>query len=252
MKSKYPIPSLAWWQAKGMTLKEIPVSKKDLKRLSKEEKSIAAIATFPFLKKALIKSAIAFALILIGVLAVVISGATTDSALGVGFFVLIACIVISFVVSINASALINGFDIIEGSSILGLPIWFRLVKFALSGPTMTLGALGCMILQVLNRWNQAKMLGMPRIALPQNGAFEDFIRYYSDYEDKVNAQAPLQSFSHYTLPQVEEKIRECKATIKEIQNDTTLTQSEKEVEISKWKKMLSDYEELRDKLSGNL
>ena len=250
MKSKLAIPSISWWASQGLPLKTIPVPKKQLKQLSNDEKTIAAIATFPYVKRAVILASVVLAVLIVGILAVVFlnTDAASIGRLGIGFWILIGCVLVGLFVAPKASALLDGFDIIDGSSRLGLPFWFRLIKFLVTAPTMLLGGFGCMLLQLFNRWNQAKMLGLPRIALPQNGDFDSFINYYAKYEQSVNAEAPMQSYANFTLPQVEEKIRECKQAIKDIENDSSMTYSDKSVEISKWKETLAELEKIKIEL----
>ena len=259
MKTVVPVPPLSWWRDQGLPIAEIPVLKRDIKQLEPDEKVVAAAATFPLLIKALIKAAVVFLIILAGIVAVLIMNSMDSAASGTNsgldsmllyILIICGCCLFGIVIGARTAALIQGFDLVNSGNKLGLPMWFRLIKYFVSAPTMLLGELGCLFLQIIGRMSQSKMLGLPRIGLPRNGSFDDLIDYYSVYERHAIIKAKAESFVHYNLPQLNDEITEVKETIKAIEKDDNRAFSERQIELNEWKELLKKAEELKEEMEN--
>ena len=200
-------PSKAWFSANGVPVKEIPVDKRTLKRLSDEQKYVVALATFAIVKIKAIFIIVAF-------IASLIIGFTASASAGdpMGYAITIALLMVvgGFIV-IKPAKLIDGFTIVNGTfkDRIGLPFYWDMI-FAVASIIGSFWSLfATFILILFDMTRREKMLSMPRVGVPQNIGFDDLIDVYSAYEracsieDAFNQSAAAAAKRNYDAKQSE-------------------------------------------------
>ena len=186
-------PSKSWFSTNGVPIKEIPIEKRTLKRLSDEQKYVFALATFAIVKiKALF---IIFAFI---VSLVIGFSASASAGEPMGFAITIALLMIvgGFIV-IKPAKLIDGFTIVNGTfkDRIDLPFYWDLIFYVawLIGSVWSLFA--TFILTLFDMTRREKMLSLPRVGVPQNIGFDDMIDVYAAYERACSVDDAFNQFS---------------------------------------------------------
>lgn len=223
------LPDSKWFASNGMRLKQIPVEKKVLKSFSINEKTIIALSTYPTLKKNVILILIMFA----ALAAIILFGGLIVKNLE---FLIVAVII--FVAGSFAAqklfGVLDGFEILGGTRLIKMPIFIHIL-YRIAYPLGGLwGMISQMIFMMLDSLRRQKMLGLPRVVMPQNFGFDEFIEYYSEYEVACSlADAKKQHDAHQRKDEYLKKQQNIKEFKKSVAADKNLSDTDKQNLIGK-------------------
>ncbi len=247
--AKVKIPKASWWKAHNMPLKQIPMDRKELKNLSDDDKTIAAMATWPSIIKILIGAAIVYVLFAVFYFAFSFS---SDASFGSSLQNLIILIVVALFLAPKPTALLDGFETIKGYERLGINTLIALLIMLFTIPMRLVGIFANMILSLINRVSQSSMLGMPRICLPQNCDYDSLIGYYSEYEKQAVSASNYEMAQQNTTDIVSGRASDLRNEINELENNNEMDSYEKSKLISEKKDLLYSYEKTLDALSNDI
>ena len=237
------IPNKSWWSAHNMPLKQIPISKADIKNLDEEDKNIAALATWPALVKITIISVIYYA-VLIGLM--LFHNLSHSSDANNALYIFIGLIILSLFLTPKPSALFDGFDKIKGYKRLGVHPLLEMLIIWISLPLQIAGALARCFLTIFNRNSQLQMLSMPRLYLPQNCEYDDFISYYSSYEKQATATSNFEMIYSQTNDVVNSEMSNLEKDIHDLENNSDMDYFEKQKILDEKRTLLDGYKQTQE------
>ncbi len=160
-----------------MRLKEIPVEKKVLKSFSYNDKTLIALSTYPTFKRNIF--------LILGMVtalaAIILFGGLIVKNIEFLIVAMIIFVAGSFVTQ-KLFGVLDGFEILGGTRLIKMPVIIHIL-YRIAYPLGGLwGMISQMIFMLLDSFRRQKMLGLPRVVMPQNCGFDEFIEYYSEYE----------------------------------------------------------------------
>ncbi len=248
------LPDLGWFEGCGMPVKEVPIDKKTLKQFDDYEKKVIAIASYPLVMRSMIIIPLLFVIGLLAILVSWFAGGEKDG----GMYALIALAVVflggSFLVQKWVKRM-EGFEILEGRKLILMPIGFRILYRIAYPLGLIWGFFSNFIYNyILNMERRGKMTGMPRVGMPQNCGFDEFIEVYSQYEAECSmSDAWDQSMAHTEKIRMEDIRKEAKAAKKEVASSDEYSYDEKERLTRDYNKIIENSEKIeKEKIDPRL
>ena len=227
-KAKH-LPDSKWFTSHGMRLKEIPVEKKVLKSFSYNDKTLIALSTYPTFKRNIF--------LILGMVtalaAIILFGGLIVKNIEFLIVAMIIFVAGSFVTQ-KLFGVLDGFEILGGTRLIKIPVIIHIL-YRIAYPLGGLwGMISQMIFMLLDSFRRQKMLGLPRVVMPQNCGFDEFIEYYSEYEASCSlADAKKQHEAHQSKDEYYNKQKAIKNLKKSVAADKNLSDTDKQNLIAK-------------------
>ena len=249
-----PVRSERWFIEKGIRPVKTPIRKRDIRKLSIEEREMVCFTTFPYVFKSLVFISAALGAVLVAAIVALLIGVAAGGLAKGGIFLAVVLMVSlfggSFIVN-PWSRILDGFSELSGTQVLRLPIGYKIWIFFATGVALLWGYFSTMIFMLIGRDNEAKARSFPLVVVPEGCGFDEMVEFYAAYEEECAAR----DYKNAKLDEAQRKYREgveiYERGVEEIEKNPAknyIEKAEEKRELDKEKQKLDEkYEEVKKK-----